>query len=231
MKILTLITLIAVLFSCNRPDERYEITGKITGFKSSPAYLLLYAGEGQAKPIDSTELKDGSFSFSGKLSSPAIVYITFRNNPGYIRFFAKNSRISISADSANLAEKTIRGSKTENQYQRFYKEYIRLFKSPLDSLHKEYNKAELRKDSTSLDKIISQLEEVSGNEKEYLMDFISTHRESAISPYLIVKYLNYRITYEELKPVCENFDSVISSNWAVQYLKNWRSYLTSRSQP
>lgn len=126
-------------------QKGFTVRGKI-GTLSAPATAYLNYANNGSNVTDSAVLKNGQFTFKGKLSSPAQAYLTIKhdtiNRGRYVAtdnlyFYMENSDITItSPDSAWHA--VVKGSATEND-DKVLRGILRPYRASADSLVRVYN--------------------------------------------------------------------------------------------
>lgn len=125
---LTLITFIAIGFTSFKQIplfDGYTITGTIKGVDSGWVKLLrpIYLFDERAIVLDSTQLKDGKFTFKGKVDYEDFVAIQIVGKRMESRLFLENSPITIDLDATNAEEGSgyikpvITGSKGQKLYE------------------------------------------------------------------------------------------------------------------
>ena len=87
--------------SKEQSDDEFSISGNVPTVSSGKAVLYRVA-DLDLQAIDSVPVKDGSFTFSGKLEEPEMLYIKVNNGRELIRVFAGNESISIEATPGNF---------------------------------------------------------------------------------------------------------------------------------
>lgn len=125
----TLLILITIIFqSCIfqvDKKEGYTIRGSIEGIDSGKAYLAkLDLVSNERINVDSIEIKNGKFTFSGKTESPYLHTIFINGELNRIHFFLENSDIEISADINNLEHAKITGSREDSLFHSYNTEDI-----------------------------------------------------------------------------------------------------------
>lgn len=78
-------------------SEGYTITGEIAGV-TGKVYLTLFEGK-MPQRIDSTEVVNGTFSFTGKQPLPMLASIDTPEHGAILRFFLENSPITITGSA------------------------------------------------------------------------------------------------------------------------------------
>lgn len=123
----------------------YSLDGNITGLENGLTVKLIPGATHDSEvAIAQTTVKDGKFSFTGKLKEPRLFYLTFGENQGFMTVLVENSKIKITAIAETSKEKgaginfkneVISGSKS-NDY--FVKQTA--FKDELNKDYEEYHK-------------------------------------------------------------------------------------------
>jgi len=110
--------LIIFLFSCSpNQDNGFTIQAKIDGIKDGKAMLSkLDLDTNQKVNVDSSDIKDGAFSFSGKVQSPYLHSIFLNDSLGKIHLFLDNSNIQISGNIDSIDKVVISGSREDSLF-------------------------------------------------------------------------------------------------------------------
>ncbi len=115
--------IISILQSCNsKVDkiEEYTISASIEGIDSGKALLAkLDLVTNEQVDVDSSEIKNGKFTFKGEIESPYIHTIFVNGKANKIHFFLENSDIEISADFNDLEHAKITGSREDSLFRSY----------------------------------------------------------------------------------------------------------------
>ena len=109
----------AVLCSCAQPKQQtgYRIDGEIAGV-AGKVYLTVFEGK-LPRVIDSAEVKNGAFEFSGDCAVPIFAAVETPDVP-LVRFFLENSpMIRIVGAADRPQDIRVTGSATEDLYRQF----------------------------------------------------------------------------------------------------------------
>lgn len=163
----------------------FNINGTVTGFNEGAVVELLNGQTGATEL--STTLKNGNFSFKGKMERPDFKIILFNRQQPYITVFLDNSNVTITGDKATIDKSKITGSPSHTAFEDFntsLEPYQAVF-AP-DGVYEEAMHAK----AMSL-----------------LQDFVSTHRDSYITPLAVIRYnqiaediLKTEVLYNMLDP-------------------------------
>ena len=95
--------------------QGYKIIGKAIGFADSTKLYLSDVTDGSFKPIDSTYIVAGNFSFEGKFNHKAVqTYIHTKNFADRVSLWLENTTVHFSAEKGKFKQALIEGSRTQN---------------------------------------------------------------------------------------------------------------------
>jgi len=159
------------------PVDQFQINGTLTGYSDGLNIDLLNGNTGA--PEASTKLVNGKFNFTGKLANPEFKLISVGGQQPYITLFIGNSNVTVTAQSGQLENAVVKGSKSHDEFA----EFTRSIK-PYEQLFNNQGKAEpamITSATTALDK------------------FIKAYPKSFITPLAIYRHhqLNMDIEYME----------------------------------
>lgn len=167
------------------PKTKYRITG-YTSQKTGRAELLLYTNQNQFIPYDSTDIKNGIFTFSGMLNEPKSFQLIM-GNKGRI-LFVGNENIIVNARNEKTGEVTVTGSKLTNDYDYYFNRWI----APLINRSQSINQRLNALDATH-QREIDSLTGLQGSLFNHIPDssaaFIRQKPSSFVSLYLLNSYL------------------------------------------
>ncbi len=130
--------LLAVVASCNPKHDGYTITGTITG--AADGQIILH-NTSKAEPIaDTAEIKDGKFTFTGKVTTPEFYIISMGEKR--MQLFVDNSEIKVAGVIDSLNKATVTGSQLGEEIQNMRNKKRQL----VDALEAKYNFAALDKE-------------------------------------------------------------------------------------
>ncbi len=111
-----ILSLILSMAACKgKKENQYIITGPINGADTG-WILLKKREEGKWLTKDSTELKEGKFSFTGTTEMPEMYYLAVKNKDGFLPFFLENADITIKAFSDSIDKSDVSGSASHDLY-------------------------------------------------------------------------------------------------------------------
>jgi len=110
------------LIACNQKPEGFTISGTLTGEveNGTKVYLKKQGENNQPVDVDTTEVKDGSFVFTGKAEIPEVNYIFVDQLQGYTAIVIENGEIELTAQKDSLGLAKIKGT-PQNE---FFSKYV-----------------------------------------------------------------------------------------------------------
>jgi thiol-disulfide isomerase/thioredoxin len=151
----------STISTAQKKEGQFILHGEVIGQEEGLIYLSYINSEGN-NVKDSTQIKKGKFTFTGKLDHPTRVYLNSNfnliNEDNATRFFLETSSINIKLEVYRFKERIVSGSKTEKEAE----ELSSKIKNITDT-------GEIRVQRTF----------------QLMQDFIATHRSSYYSIFLL----------------------------------------------
>jgi peroxiredoxin len=116
---LLVLSLISLMTSCSKKQEGYTINGTINGLKDGIMYLEFV--DGDKKVLDSTTIKDGKFTFEGKVDEPLLYSLKLKGTEFSSTILLDNETISFVTYKDSLFASKISGAVQDSVYKSFYK--------------------------------------------------------------------------------------------------------------
>jgi peroxiredoxin len=98
-------------------NTEFNVNGTVTGFNEGATVELLNGQTGATEL--STILKNGQFSFKGKMERPDFKIILFNRQQPYITVFLDNSNVTITGDKAAIDKSKVTGSPSHTAFEDF----------------------------------------------------------------------------------------------------------------
>ncbi|UKJ06795.1 TlpA disulfide reductase family protein [Solitalea lacus] len=185
--ILTAAMSMPILVWAQTETETFKIEGRVANQKQEAKAYLMYRAEGKNK-IDSAELVNGKFLFSGKVSAPTSATLTLahsgqrlgENQDKYILYLDKGDIVLSTKDSIKNA--TISGAKLSVEYAR----YSKLFAAQtlaLAGLDKEWaagTEAE-KKDGSLAKRLVAKSKPINAEKQRIQKEYIKKNPDSYFS--------------------------------------------------
>ncbi|MFT5250388.1 MAG: hypothetical protein ACI93P_002124 [bacterium] len=230
-KILTLLSVLILLISCETNENKMNLTGNVKGLKKG-TLLLQKIEDSLLVTIDSVSVNGSSlFIFSETVLEPEIYYLYVRLENGFlnddrIAFFAEAKPININTTLTNFAvDAKITGSRNQEKYKIYNKIIDRYSDRNLELIEQSF---EARKQGN--DSLANKLD-ISKNSilaKKYLatISYALSNKDFEISPYLMVSHINDTKLYY-LDSVYNNLSPKIKDS---KYGKDLESLIQSRKK-
>ena len=177
-------------------SEGYTITGEIAGV-TGKVYLTLFEGK-MPQRIDSTEVVNGTFSFTGKQPLPMLASIDTPEHGAILRFFLENSPITITGSADAPDRISVLGSASE--------EMARKYRADIDSISEVFYSDSAAVSTPagrdSLEKLINARR----------MEFVKANPGSVVAAYVLYRELSYYMPYDELYQAVAAFDESVKQS-------------------
>src|SRR5579875_1852857 len=108
MKLIFAILLCTSLSSFGQNSKGFKINGQISGADGKKIYL---APTAHAVAIDSTVIKDGTFTLMGKVKEPDYFALIVEGKPAYTWFILSNAKLKFKGNADFMRQANIAGSK------------------------------------------------------------------------------------------------------------------------
>jgi peroxiredoxin len=209
-KILLILTIAVILLSCGGNNKnQFTINGNVKGIDSGMIYLQKNEAGNWTK-LDSTNIKEGKFSFKGNVATPEMWYLTFKGTQLVLPFFVENSTIDLTVDTDSIDASVVTGSATYDLYKKYLGQ-TDLLNKKMDDLYSEYQKAREINDTATMNKMDLQSTELDKEKKKLIVDFAKENNKSVVAPYLILKN-SWQFELPELEEISVTFDTSLKAS-------------------
>jgi peroxiredoxin len=208
------ISMLFLLVSANSFAQKgFTISGNVSKVKDPIAKVYLnYYADGKST-MDSAEVKDGKFSFTGTLTDPVMgsLRAKYQEVPGaksmkaisYNRdikqVFLENSKIKItSVDS--FANATIKGSKSHAAYVS-WTDLTKAENEQSAALNKEYGEYYKKKDQAGMDRIDAAFDKLTEQKNIKNKQYLKDNPASPIAMFVLKQYAGYDINADDVEPI------------------------------
>ena len=180
-KCLHLVVCTLLLLGCESKDHTFNLKGSIEGYTNGMAYLKQFNGN-EFSVVDSAEIDQGQFIFSGSLLQPQLCTIEVEGHKYPIRyFFLEAGQLNYTAflDGHRLTVPTIEGTPTQQEYNHYTTERESIYRQQLALRRvKAKNENEEKENQLQISFLGQQMDEV-------IKVFIEQQRAPLLSLYLI----------------------------------------------
>lgn len=167
-----LLLILTLLMGYILPGQAQTIKFKLSDVKDTTVYLVRYEGSSMYY-ADTTEMKNGTFSFDGSKQKPGIFTFSIKG-ARYFDFIYNNEEIHIESDTKDLYKSMNIKKSQENQVYYDYLKYINDKRGEATALNEKYQSlGEDQQDEK--DKITKQQEEMSAEVLAYQHKLIETY--------------------------------------------------------
>ncbi|WP_456311799.1 redoxin domain-containing protein [Pseudomonas shirazensis] len=118
---LAALALITTITSCSKKEEGFTINGTIAGLDKGTVYLENTDEKGNKKITDSAQIKDGAFSFAGKVAEPLLYTVKLKGEEYGAFLLLDNEAIKFEAKKDSIFKAKITGAAQNDIYQSYYK--------------------------------------------------------------------------------------------------------------
>jgi peroxiredoxin len=212
-----ILVLVLSIVSCKKAKNEYTIKGTIDGIKTGKVYLEKLV-DGQPQTVDTTDVTDGKFSFKGEIPIPDIRLLRLDEQSYFAQFFLENSKITVTAKKDSLRNTKISGSASQDIFQIYLNEMMRLQKD-VKSLHQKYQTAMAAGNSSEAEKAKIDYQALMDNSLVFFKNFVKDHPNSVVSAFVTGLQLAPQVNETELEAIVNNFSPEISSSQYVLQLK------------
>ncbi len=208
------ISMLLLLVSANSFAQKgFTISGDVSKVKDPIAKVYLnYYADGKST-LDSAEVKDGKFSFTGTLTDPVMgsLRAKYQEVPGaksikaisYNRdikqVFLENSKIKI-ASVDSFANATIKGSKSHTAYVS-WTDLTKEETAQSAALNKEYSEYYKKKDQAGMDKIDAAFDKLTEQKNVKNKQYLKDNTSSPIAMFVLKQYAGYDINADDVEPM------------------------------
>lgn len=219
MKRLLLIIICLILTLTALSKGVFTIKGTVKG-EDKITKVYLYYQQRDNHIIDSCTVKNGNFSFEGKIEYPvmAILELKQKSNdagttPNMVKFYIEDSPISITLP-AHAENPIISGSRTHNLHLEFI-EILKPLRKEFDAIRSAYEKATSSEQSSSafMDALKNRQTMAHHKNSQVVYDFIKQHPSDYLSLYLLQSQVDNTPDDIQLYSVFSNLSPEIKSSY------------------
>lgn len=189
----------SAVYSCN-PEPSYLITGEISGADGKLVYLQK-RGNGTWIKIDSAEIADDFFQFSGRVAYPSAHYLRVEGKRGYKMFLLENSDVIVTGSADTLYNLKIGGSVSNQEYE-IYSTGIEIMYNSISDLFDDQHMAIEAGDSARAEAIGKERVAVQQSIRDLQVEFVKEHPGSYASP-IILRALASSLSAEKLREMIQ----------------------------
>lgn len=220
-----------IIASCSMPvKNKFNITGTVDTVFDAMVYLQKRV-ETPLVSIDSTQLSNGKFSFSGNIDYPEVYYINIPATKSLIPFFVEASDITIHIIMEEIDKSIIEGSGNQDLYDS-YLDVMSQFNAGIRENYHLYLEAQESGDQEKAVFYDSLMNDYDQQKIAYSKDFVLKNNKSFVSPYIVYRN-SWNYEMEELEEALNNFDVILANSRYTGFLNDFLNTmkLTSVGMP
>jgi peroxiredoxin len=198
-RLLLLLTVSAVLFSCNKAGvNEYIITGTVKGVADGKTVVLEKQDEtGQLKPIDTVKIKDGKFTIKGSAKEPEIMLLQVEALQGKVPFVLENGDIEVIVDKDSIQKSKLSGTFNNDVFSKFNVDVVKFQKESQKKMmaFQNANMAKMKaaqeaKDTITINKLMKEYQVIQKEGMDFYIKFAESNPKALISALIVDSMLN-----------------------------------------
>jgi len=175
-----LLTGLIVLASCGQTDQ-YKVSGSVEGVSEGQAVLQKIEAQGPAA-IDTAEIVDGAFTFTGSVEYPELHLIYIDDNQVPVAFFLENANITINADVENMQDAEVTGSELNAKFKAFNDGVPSNDRA--QGLQQEFMAARQSGDQEKMQELAEEYQGIMEDQQQYYRDFVMANTDNVVGAFL-----------------------------------------------
>jgi peroxiredoxin len=201
--------LIGLMFlSCSSVPE-YSLTANFDGLDKGKAYLNNRVG-GEWQVVDSVDVTEGTFMFTGTVDIPDYFYITLEGKRGRFPIFIENSDITVTGHADTLYKAKITGSSVQDEYNA-YSEELNKYWEKYGEIRMKWIELKKAGDEAKASELEAELDKIYKDAQQFGKDYVTEHPVSYISPY-VFRSVSYGLSGAEIETELEKLDAVLNKS-------------------
>lgn len=183
-----------IIGSCGKISDGYTITGTISGDLENGTQVFLRKTDENNQPVDvdTTDVQDGKFVFTGKAEMPELQYIFVDKLPGYTAVVVENGEIVFSANKDSLGLAIIKGTEQNDIFADYIGKSQAISKRAL-SIQQDMQRANTERNEASIAALREEMNELQEEYKTFELDYVKDNPNGLISALLIDRALASRV--------------------------------------
>jgi peroxiredoxin len=198
-RLLLLLTVSAVLFSCNKAGvNEYIISGTVKGVADGKTVVLEKQDEtGQLKPIDTVKIKDGKFTIKGSAKEPEIMLLQVEALQGKVPFILENGDIEVIVDKDSIQKSKLSGTFNNDIFSKFNVDVVKFQKESQKKMmaFQNANMAKMKaaqeaKDTVTINKLMKEYQVLQKSGMDFYVKFAESNPKALLSALIVDSMLN-----------------------------------------
>lgn len=192
-QIISILALCLLALSCKTEEKQtvkrdgYYISGTAPGvYNGIRAYLETEDDRGRKVAMDTAIIMNEKFVFEGKVDFPKMISLKVNSAKGVTPLILENGELQISVDKDNMANSKVEGTEANDALNAFNETFKDLSTKRIE-ISKELRVAQQDENSPNLERLKTELREVSQRMETLPYDFISKHQDN---PFALLQLQN-----------------------------------------
>jgi len=205
-----ILVLALTIYSCQTAKDEFSIKGTIAGVETGKVYMQKIV-DGRPQSIDTADVVDGKFAFTGKMELPDIRLLRLNEQDYFAQLFLDNSNVKVVALKDSLRNTKVTGSPSQDIFQLYITELERINKD-VAKLQEKYQTAMSKGNADEAKKAEIDYTAMIENMKVFTKNFVKEHNSSVVSAYITLVQLANQIEGSELDSIVAKFPVEISKS-------------------
>lgn len=204
-KFVLLFTILITILSCNSDSKGYTINAKIDGVEDGKIVTLKRFENNKPITVDTTRVKQGSFTFKGSTEIPDIHAFYIQNVRGSLPFILENKKLNFTMYKDSLAVSKIEGSK-ENDIAQEFMNGVKKIRNEATALKKELRQAQKDQDTVFLSSYSNKMNVLKEKNTKFTISYIKENNTSLFAVLLLENLmLNKAMSIKEVNEIYNSF--------------------------
>jgi len=233
-KILLVLSVVAVLFSCNKAGENeYIVTGTIKGLADGKTVTLEVQDEtGQLKPVDTVKVEKGKFVLKGSAKEPEMNFVQVEGVQGKVPFILENGDIEVVINKDSIENSKVTGTYNNEELSSYKAKGMtiqkKMIKFQQDNMAK-MNDAQQKKDTVVINGLRKEYNKFQEEFMKQSDDYLKTHNKAFISVLIIEGMFNQMVP--DVAKIKKLYDGLDKSLQGTKHGKNIKTKLDQMKNP
>jgi peroxiredoxin len=209
---------IVLLTQCTQ-STKFQVNGSVDLKDESEVYLIKVGDNNRPQPIDTLQVTEGAFSFSGDAAVPEMHYLFFEGIRGNLPFVLEKGTITIIAYKDSLRSSLVKGTPSNRDFADYLKG-AQAFGKDLNRIQMEMRSPAVIRDSLAQADLKEQFDAMIEKLTQYELNFVNSNTDSYISSLVLERMLmNKSIETEEAKTIYSSFSESVKETKSAQSIQ------------
>ena len=216
-KVAFLFVIFLMLGSCGQQSNEYTVTGEIEGVDEGTAVLQKLESASGPVAVDTTEIVDGKFTFSGQVEKPIFHLVYVNDNQAPVTFFLENGNVEITGNIDSLQKAEVRGTELNEKFQKFNDEVPSGDRA--QALQQEFMQARQSGDQQLMEELAAEYQTIMEKQQQYYKDYVNQNTDNAVGAFLGMNMAR-SMSADELEELVGSFEENIPEHPYVKEMQN-----------